>query len=79
MNTVFFLLILGMTAMFYDRTKKWISLLISQSLNLGGRRGTTDDVETIPSHPSLSSIASHDASLDFCCQGPALTGTKEGR
>ena len=27
----------------------------SQSLNLGGRRGTTDDVATIPFHPSLSS------------------------
>ena len=30
-----------------------------------------------------SPIASHlkglDHSLDFCCQGPALTGTKEGR
>ena len=29
----------------------------SQSLNLGGRRGTTDDVATIPFHPSLSSAA----------------------
>ena len=29
----------------------------SQSLNLGGRRGTTDDVATIPFHPSLSSTA----------------------
>ena len=29
--------------------------LISQSLNLGGRRGTTDDVATIPFHPSLTS------------------------
>ena len=29
----------------------------SQSLNLGGRRGTTDGVETIPFHPSLSSAA----------------------
>ena len=30
-----------------------------------------------------SPIASHlkglDSSLDFCCQGPALTGIKEGR
>ena len=35
-----------------------ISFLISsQSLNLGGRRGTTDDVATIPFHPSLSSAA----------------------
>ena len=31
--------------------------LISQSLNLGGRRGTTDDAATIPFHPSLSSAA----------------------
>ena len=29
----------------------------SQSLNLGGRRRTTDDVATIPFHPSLSSAA----------------------
>ena len=29
----------------------------SQSLNLGGRRGTTDDVATIPFHPSLSFAA----------------------
>ena len=32
-------------------------LFSSQSLNLGGRRGTTDDVATIPFHPSLSSAA----------------------
>ena len=32
-------------------------LISSQSLNLGGRRGTTDDVATIPFHPSLSSTA----------------------
>ena len=32
-------------------------LISSQSLNLGGRRGTTDDVVTIPFHPSLSSAA----------------------
>ena len=31
--------------------------LISQSLNLGGRRGSTDDVATIPFHPSRSSAA----------------------
>ena len=30
-------------------------LISSQSLNLGGRRGTTDDVATISFHPSLSS------------------------
>ena len=33
------------------------ALISSQSLNLGGRRGTTDDVATIPFHPSLSSAA----------------------
>ena len=32
-------------------------LISSQSLNLGGRRGTRDDVATIPFHPSLSSAA----------------------
>ena len=32
-------------------------LISSQSLNLGSRRGTTDDVATIPFHPSLSSAA----------------------
>ena len=32
-------------------------LISSQSLNLGGRRGATDDVATIPFHPSLSSAA----------------------
>ena len=32
-------------------------LISSQSLNLGGHRGTTDDVATIPFHPSLSSAA----------------------
>ena len=34
-----------------------IHLISSQSLNLEGRRGTTDDVATIPFHPSLSSAA----------------------
>ena len=29
----------------------------SQSLNFGGRRGTTDDIARIPFHPSLSSAA----------------------
>ena len=33
-----------------------VHLISSQSLNLG-RRGTTDDVATIPFHPSLSSAA----------------------
>ena len=32
-------------------------LISSQSLNLGGRRDTTDEVSTIPFHPSLSSAA----------------------
>ena len=32
-------------------------IITSQSLNLGGRRGTTDDVATIPFYPSLSSAA----------------------
>ena len=32
-------------------------LISSQSLNLGGRRGTTDDIKTIPFHPSLSFAA----------------------
>ena len=32
-------------------------LISSQSLNLGGRRGTTDDVATMPFHPSLSFAA----------------------
>ena len=35
----------------------YLSPLIPQSLNPGGRRGTTDDVATIPFHPSLSSAA----------------------
>ena len=38
----------------------WFLLIISSHLsflNLGGRRGTTDDVATIPFHPSLSSAA----------------------
>ena len=32
-------------------------LISSQSLNLGGRLGTTNDIATIPFHPSLSSAA----------------------
>ena len=32
-------------------------LISSQSLNLGGRRGTIDDVATRPFHPSLTSAA----------------------
>ena len=34
-----------------------LDLILSQSLNLGDRRGTTDNVATIPFHPSLSSAA----------------------
>ena len=34
-----------------------LHFISSQSLNLGGRRGTTDDVAIIPFHPSLSSAA----------------------
>ena len=34
-----------------------IHLISSQSLNLGGRRGTTGDIATIPFHSSLSSAA----------------------
>ena len=33
-------------------------LISSQSINLGGRRGTTDDVATMAFHPSLSSLSS---------------------
>ena len=36
---------------------KQIHLISSQSLNLGGHRGTTDDIATISFHPSLSSAA----------------------
>ena len=35
----------------------YIYLISSQSLNLGSHWGTTDDVATIPFHPSLSSAA----------------------
>ena len=44
-------------------SKCWLSNLVSchlissLSLNLGGRRGTTDDVAIIPFHPSMSSAA----------------------
>ena len=34
-----------------------LSVFSSQSLNLRGRRGTTDDIATIPLQPSLSSAA----------------------
>ena len=43
---------------FYSELHSWYPHLISsQSLNLGSRQGTTDDVATIPFHPSLSSAA----------------------
>ena len=48
----------------YASTNRWplvISLISSQSLNLGGRRGTTDDVATIPFHLFLSSAALMDS------------------
>ena len=35
----------------------YFHLISSQSLNLGSRRGTTDDIATIPFHFSLSSAA----------------------
>ena len=43
----------------YLRKKTLISshLISAQSLYLGGRRGTTNDIATIPVHPSLSSAA----------------------
>ena len=40
-------------------------LISSQSLNLGGRRGTTDDGATIPFHPSLSSTALRNLQTPF--------------
>ena len=38
------------------------NLISSPSLNHGGSRGTTDDVATIPFHPSLSSAALRESS-----------------
>ena len=42
--------------------------LSSQSLNLGGRWATTDDIATIPFHPSLSSAALRESpnSIPWC-------------
>ena len=45
--------------------KETSHLLSSQSLNLGGCQGTTDDVATIPFHPSLSSAALRESSNPF--------------
>ena len=58
----------GKTSFMLIGTRKKLSLVVSieiyvdhlisaQSLNLGGRRSTTDDVATIPFHPSLSFAA----------------------
>ena len=41
----------------FNLRSSFIILISSQSLNLGGRRGTTDEVATIPFHHSLSSAA----------------------
>ena len=46
-------------------TKNHPSHLSSQSLNLGGRRGTTDDVATILFYPSLSSAALRESPNPF--------------
>ena len=43
--------------LFCIKTMGKIHLISSQSLNLGGRQRTTDDVATIPFYPSLSSAA----------------------
>ena len=47
----------GWCGAWYESNHVIIYLSLSQSLNLGGRRGTTDDVATIPFHPSLSFAA----------------------
>ena len=36
-------------------------------------------VGNVQKSPIASHLKSLDPSLDFCCQGPALTGIKEGR
>ena len=38
-----------------------------------------DFVGNIQKSPIVSHLKGLDPSLDFCCQGPALTGIKEGR
>ena len=35
-------------------------------------------VGTVQTSPTASHFKGLDPSLDFCCQGPALTGIKEG-
>ena len=36
-------------------------------------------VGNVQKSPTASQLKSLDPSLDFCCQGPALTGIKEDR
>ena len=48
-----------------NKSKMIHHLISSQSLNLGSRRGTTDDVATIPSHPSLSPLPSGNLQTPF--------------
>ena len=36
-------------------------------------------VGTVQKYPLASHLMGLNPSLDFCCQGPALTGIKEGR
>ena len=36
-------------------------------------------VGNVQKSPIASNLKGLDPSLDFCCQGPALTGIKEGR
>ena len=45
-----------------NEKKQWNHHLISQSLNLDGHRGTTDNVATIPFHLSVSSAALRESS-----------------
>ena len=45
------------TFLCFKQSYKIFLFISTQSLNLGGRRGITDDAATIPFHPSLSSAA----------------------
>ena len=54
----------GINLLSANKSRNWLTIklspafiLLSQSLNLDGRRGTTDDVATIPVHLSVSSAA----------------------
>ena len=49
------------------------SLISSQSLNLGGRRSTTDDVATMPFHPSLFSTALRESPNSICVHSLMLS------